>query len=334
MPRSIRGSPSRTRWRSDRACTALPRTRRASARMNCCARSGSIRRVFAGRYPHELSGGQSSASTSPARWRSSPRLVILDEAVSALDKSVEAQVLNLLIDLKNELGLTYIFISHDLNVIRFISDRIVVMYLGEVVESGPVEAMWDRPAASLYASAVRGDAVAGSRQAHAEAADRRRSAQSDQSAVRLPLPHALRVCRSRLQRDRRRSCSTPAPTGISQPVTWSIPMSGHSARAGASHIAMTRRTPIVEISDLHRALSRRAHRACAQRRRHHARPGRGAGPARRIRLGQERDAARAAAPAAAAPHRHRRARSRSAARTCLALDRRRARKICAAASSR
>jgi peptide/nickel transport system ATP-binding protein len=65
--------------------------------------------------------------------------------VSALDKSVEAQVLNLLIDLKNDLGLTYIFISHDLNVIRFISDRIVVMYLGEVVESGPVEALWESP---------------------------------------------------------------------------------------------------------------------------------------------------------------------------------------------
>jgi peptide/nickel transport system ATP-binding protein len=72
----------------------------------------------------------------------SPRLVLLDEAVSALDKSVEAQVLNLLIDLKEELGLTYVFISHDLNVVRFISDRVIVMYLGEVVESGPVEALW------------------------------------------------------------------------------------------------------------------------------------------------------------------------------------------------
>jgi peptide/nickel transport system ATP-binding protein len=74
-----------------------------------------------------------------------PRLIILDEAVSALDKSVEAQVLNLLLDLKQEFGLTYVFISHDLNVVRFLCDRVLVMYLGQVVELGAAEALFEAP---------------------------------------------------------------------------------------------------------------------------------------------------------------------------------------------
>ncbi len=102
-------------------------------------------RHYARRYPHELSGGQRQRVNVARALALEPRLVILDEAVSALDKSVEAQVLNLLSELKDRFNLTYLFISHDLNVIEYVSDTVLVMYLGRVIETGPVETIYTRP---------------------------------------------------------------------------------------------------------------------------------------------------------------------------------------------
>ncbi|HSG42106.1 MAG TPA: oligopeptide/dipeptide ABC transporter ATP-binding protein, partial [Anaerolineales bacterium] len=97
------------------------------------------------RFPHEMSGGQCQRVAVARALALNPKLIVLDEPTSALDVSVQAQIINLFEELKNSLGLTYLFISHDLNVVQHISDRIGVMYLGKLVELGNAEDVFEEP---------------------------------------------------------------------------------------------------------------------------------------------------------------------------------------------
>ncbi|MGV6873104.1 dipeptide ABC transporter ATP-binding protein [Pseudochelatococcus sp. B33] len=160
--------------------TALPGAERRGRAMHMLRKVGLGPEHF-NRYPHMFSGGQRQRIAIARALMLSPGLLVLDEPVSALDLSVQAQVLNLLADLQDEFGLTYVFISHDLSVVHYIADEVMVMYYGEVVEAGTRDAVFGNPqhdyTKKLFAATPRADV-----DSIRERVERRRRARAAQPA--------------------------------------------------------------------------------------------------------------------------------------------------------
>ena len=168
------------------------------------------------RFPHQFSGGQRQRIGVARALALNPSLIVLDEPVSALDVSIQAQVVNLLASLQNDFGLTYMFIAHDLSVVRHVSDRIAVMYLGKIVEIGPRDEIYRAPMhpytqALLSAVPIESPNQRGKREPDRA---RRRRAEPCQSPLGLPFPDAL-LEGAELRAEQEPPLGSPTPPGRS-----------------------------------------------------------------------------------------------------------------------
>ena len=187
----------------------------------------------ADRLPHQFSGGQRQRIGIARALAVEPEVLVADELVSALDVSVQAQVVNLLLELQERLHLTVLFVAHDLRLVRHISHRVAVMYLGSVMEVGETETLFASPPPSLHAHPPRRRARPRSRASPLGTRRARRIAEPAETALRLPVPHALparlrslpgREAGARPPRTRRPSGLPPSSTSVRRPIHRSFAM--------------------------------------------------------------------------------------------------------------